>query len=75
MSEPHGDGERGAIPEWLGGPLRAVLRELSKTSAAWAQARPACPGHGHPASPDVVGGVAVRRCPRDGRVLAPVGEL
>jgi hypothetical protein len=46
-----------------------------ETAAAWGEARPACPGHPHPAQAEVVDGVAVWRCPRDGRVLAPVGEL
>jgi hypothetical protein len=135
MSDALGSGGADAVPDWLDGPLRAVLRdlvppapvqlalrwepprhdelgtlwcteaseppttfgvsvfpqaepedlqvllaehlqdELSETSGAWAQARPACPGHGHPASPEVVDGVAVWRCPKDGRVLAPVGAL
>jgi hypothetical protein len=50
--------------------------ELTETHGAWGQARPACrPGHTHPASAEMRDGAAVWSCPRDGTVLARIGEL
>jgi hypothetical protein len=50
--------------------------EYGETGGAWAEARPACqPGHAHPAMAEIRDGRAVWRCPRDGRVVAPVGEV
>jgi hypothetical protein len=59
---------------------KAMLAEhlpdhLAETAGAWGQGRPACPGHAHPATADVLDGVAVWLCPRDGRMLARIGEL
>ena len=44
-------------------------------SEPWGKAWPECPGHPHPPDPTVINGVAVWVCPRDGRVLAPIGQL
>lgn len=44
-------------------------------SEPWGQAWPVCPGHSHAPSPRVVNGEAVWICPREERVLAPVGRL
>lgn len=52
-----------------------VQADLSETGLAWGQARPACPGHPHPAIPRIDGSDAVWVCPRDGRRLALVGSL
>jgi hypothetical protein len=41
----------------------------------WGEARPVCPGHPHPPDPKVIDGKAVWICPRDGHVLAPIGQL
>jgi hypothetical protein len=46
-----------------------------ESRGAWAQARPTCPGHTHPASPRLFEGAAWWTCPRDARPLAPIGEL
>jgi hypothetical protein len=40
---------------------------------AWGQARPACPGHTHPAEPTVIAAVACWVCPSTGEVLGPIG--
>jgi hypothetical protein len=41
----------------------------------WGEARPICPGHPHPPDPQMIDGTAVWTCPRDGTVLAPIGQL
>jgi hypothetical protein len=46
-----------------------------ETRGAWGQARPACPGHAHPAAAELVDGRAVWVCPEDGRELGPIGRL
>jgi hypothetical protein len=46
-----------------------------ETGGAWGQARPACPGHAHPAEPRLIDGVAWWTCPRDGRTFARFGML
>jgi hypothetical protein len=80
------------LPEWLDGPLRAVLHDLQRPTpvkvkveyrpgaewdelhGAWAEARPACPGHPHPAVPLELDGQAWWMCPRDERRIARIGE-
>lgn len=52
-----------------------VQEHLCECPDAWAQARPACPGHGHPALPQLRGDAAYWVCPGDGRRLAAIGEL
>jgi hypothetical protein len=49
-----------------------VLRE---TDAAWGEARPACPGHLHPAQPYVLDEQAWWICPESRTRLARIGEL
>jgi hypothetical protein len=46
-----------------------------ETSGAWGQARPACPGHAHPAAPRVEGSTACWTCPTSGQVLGEIGAL
>jgi hypothetical protein len=46
-----------------------------ETAGAWVEARPECPAHTHPAAPGIPDDVAVWACPKDGRVLARIGEL
>jgi len=46
-----------------------------ETVAAWGQARPRCPGHSHPAAPQLIDGDAWWTCPRDGHALARLGTL
>jgi hypothetical protein len=41
----------------------------------WGEPRPVCPGHPHPADPTVIDGQAVWICPRNGRVVAAMGQL
>jgi hypothetical protein len=48
---------------------------LSEGSGAWAEPRPRCPGHPHPASVAARRGTAWWRCPADGRWLARVGSF
>ncbi len=48
--------------------------EWFETSAAWAEARPPCPGHQHPAVPDVRDSVAVWVCPQAHTALWPIGH-
>lgn len=48
---------------------------LSELDQAWGQARPACPGHKHPAAAQEHSGEAWWACPRDGRLLARIGVL
>jgi hypothetical protein len=43
--------------------------------AAWGQARPTCPGHGHPAQPVELDRAAWWQCPIDGRRIGRFGEL
>jgi hypothetical protein len=42
---------------------------------AWGHARPACPGHAHPASAELVGDHAMWICPSSGQPLARIGYL
>jgi hypothetical protein len=46
-----------------------------ETRAAWGQARPACPGHGHPAQPVEFNGAAWWQCPIDGQHIGRLGYL
>jgi hypothetical protein len=46
-----------------------------ETRAAWGQARPACPGHGHPAQPVELDGEAWWKCPVDGHRIDRLGQL
>jgi hypothetical protein len=46
-----------------------------ETRAAWAQARPGCPGHGHPATARLIDGDAWWTCQQDGHALASFGAL
>jgi hypothetical protein len=66
-------GERGVALTLL---LADQLQEqfFPETEAAWGEARPACPGHSHPASPVELDGDAWWVCPRDERRIARIGE-
>jgi hypothetical protein len=46
---------------------------FSETGSAWGEARPPCPGHGHPAEPRVENAVAWWVCPSSGRALQRIG--
>ena len=46
-----------------------------ETQAAWGEARPACPGHPHPATPEVHNGEAWWICPAGSGPIARIGEL
>jgi hypothetical protein len=56
---------------------RRLLQDqwFPETAGAWGEARPECPGHTHHAEPGIRHDVAVWSCPKDGRVLARIGEL
>jgi hypothetical protein len=79
-----GDGEKTIL--WI--PPDADLEDLvsslafqlqeqvfPETRAAWGQARPPCPGHAHPAIPELVGDDAMWVCPSSGQPLARIGSL
>ncbi len=70
---PHGD-ETGVQ---LLVSLADYLQEqfFPETRGAWGQARPACPGHPHPAQADEIDGEAWWICPVDGRRIARIGRL
>lgn len=51
----------------------SIQGEWCESSAGWAQARPACPGHPHPARAVADDGAAWWSCPDDGRRVAPIG--
>ncbi len=46
-----------------------------ETDGAWAEARPACPWHAHPGSPENLNGEALWVCPVDRRKIAPIGAV
>lgn len=46
-----------------------------ESAGAWAEARPACPGHTHPAVADEIDGEAWWTCPRDHHPIAIIGRL
>jgi hypothetical protein len=46
-----------------------------ETRGAWGEARPACPGHPHPASAVELDGEAWWVCPADGRRIGTIGQL
>jgi hypothetical protein len=65
-------------PGWLDEPLRAVLHDLQEqffpeSAAAWGEARPACPGHSHPARAAGDAHAAWWCCPVDARRIAAIG--
>ena len=47
---------------------------LPETRAAWGEARPACPGHPHPAQAAEIDGEAWWTCPLSGQRVTPVGR-
>ena len=46
-----------------------------ETSGAWAEARPVCPGHRHPAEPRVVRSIACWVCPSTDQLLGRIGAI
>jgi hypothetical protein len=46
-----------------------------ESRGAWGEARPACPGHPHPAQADELSGEAWWICPADGRRIGRIGSL
>jgi hypothetical protein len=76
--EPWDDGKPGTLPlvtrviefaDWI------QEYFLFESRGSWAQARPACPGHSHPASPMEIDGDAWWGCPYEDRAIAPIGRL
>jgi hypothetical protein len=79
--------EAGSEPGVVGVHVRrgepaAVIAELAdrlqdqffaETRSAWGEARPACPGHGHPAVAEVEDAVAWWVCPSTGARVARIG--
>jgi hypothetical protein len=66
-------GESGArLLVRLAGQMQDFFHE---SAGAWGEARPPCPGHSHPARPEVLDGGAWWTCPADGRRIARVGAL
>lgn len=47
---------------------------IAETTEAWGQARPVCPGHSHPAHPELIDGRAWWVCPADERPIAMIGK-
>lgn len=74
----HGGGNW--VPRSMTGPELLVLvadilqNELAETYDGWAQVRPACRRHPHPARPVVRDGDAWWICPRDDRSLYHIGQ-
>jgi hypothetical protein len=52
-----------------------IQEHLPECPAAWGEARPACPGHPHPAVAKLVGDSAYWVCPNDGHRLGLIGAL
>jgi hypothetical protein len=48
---------------------------FAETRGAWAEARPACPSHSHPAVAEERNGEAWWVCPADGHAVAPIGRV
>jgi hypothetical protein len=62
-------------PDLLIALAEGLQENVSETREAWGQARPACPGHTHPAVPDELDGVAWWTCPHDGAPIARIGTV
>jgi hypothetical protein len=83
LQEAQSAPELTGVPAWRGNQADALvhladqLQEqfFPETRGAWGQARPACPGHGHPAEARVEGAVACWVCPSTGEVIGRVGAL
>jgi hypothetical protein len=63
--------EGAALTAWLADHLQEQF--FPESAAAWGEARPACPGHGHPAIASADGDEAWWRCPADHRRIAVIG--
>lgn len=61
--------------------IEAVTAELARPfqedilESLWGPAWPVCPGHPHPAEPDLREGLAVWRCPTTTEVVGRIGSL
>jgi hypothetical protein len=51
-----------------------LQEEVPETREAWGEARPRCPGHPHPAAPDLLDDQAWWVCPVDAGRIARIGE-
>ena len=60
------------LPDWLADHLQEQF--FPESGAAWGEARPACPGHSHPASASADEHEAWWECPVDGRRIAAIGS-
>jgi len=87
LSEPGDPGVDGFVPwDEAADTSPAVVRVIEfadwlqeqflfESRSAWGQARPACPGHTHPASATEIDGEAWWACPYESRPIAPIGRL
>jgi hypothetical protein len=77
------DGLGAAFGWWDESPARLLvnladyLQEqfFPETREAWGEARPPCPGHTHPAAPDLIDGEPWWKCPASGERVARFGTL
>jgi hypothetical protein len=67
--EERGDDLLMTLADWL------QEQFFPESDGAWAQARPACPCHTHPACADEVDAAAWWRCPLDDHQIAAVGRF
>ncbi|RKQ90275.1 hypothetical protein C8N24_0075 [Solirubrobacter pauli] len=78
--DPTASGGGNWVPRTLAGPallvlVADILREsLAETEVGWAQSRPPCPHHPHPARPVVRDGEAWWICGRDDEPLYRIGQ-
>ena len=66
------------VPDRFLGALELVLGDLQRPAPialAWAQPRPECPGHPHPAVPELIDGESWWVCLTEGHPVARFGEL
>jgi hypothetical protein len=82
FSEPGVDGRAGFMLSAEGWSERVLefadwLQEqfFLESLGAWGEARPACPGHPHPARAEEIDGEAWWVCPGDGHEIALVGRF
>jgi hypothetical protein len=70
---PRGETARSVLrAEWAD---RLQEQFFPETQGAWGEARPACPGHPHPARAIERAGEACWVCPADGKWIAEIGQL
>jgi hypothetical protein len=78
-----GDGGRTGLGLEVGSDPAEVIADvadliqglLPEEPEAWAEARPSCPAHSHPAVALTVDGIACWVCPNERRVIAQIGHI